>query len=148
MKLKIYFIATLFFFFGISFAQYSVTEIQTKSGSTYITSFIDYPIDGTYLFNGGEPIVQLNANGTGFYQLHGQEKRPVIWGFECLQRGEPKFLKGFNSSAYTIWYQYTDIPASDPENEWKFVEFTIHFNTLKMFIQGERMKRFELKEKE
>lgn len=141
-------LALLIFTLESAYAQYSVTEIQTISGAKYITSYIAYPIDGTYLYNGGEPVVQLNADGTGFYQLHEQAKRPIIWGFECMQRGEPQFIKGFNSAAYSLWYQYTDVPATDPENEWKYVEFTIHFNTGKMFIQGERMKRFELKDKD
>ena len=60
---------------------------------------------------------------------------------ECDEAGSPKFNKGFDSAAYTLWYQYTN-PETDAEMNWKTVEFTIHFNTLKMFIQGERSKDY------
>lgn len=124
-----------------SFGQNSVTKINTKSGVHYHTTTVDFPITGTYLFEGGEPIVVLNANGTGIYQLHDQPKRPVVWGIECNEAGEPKFIKGFDSAAYTLWYSFTD-GAENGEMAWYAVEFTIHFNTEKMFIQGERMKLF------
>ena len=121
-----------------SFAQ---AKIETKDGIHYITNSIDYPITGTYLFQGAEPVVELNAGGAGFYQLHELAKRAIIWGIECDETGAPKFNKGFDSAAYTLWYQYTS-PESDDDKDWTAVEFTIHFNTLKMFIQGERSKDY------
>lgn len=121
-----------------SFAQ---TKIETKDGIHYITNSIDYPITGTYLYQGAEPVVELNAGGAGFYQLHELVKRAIIWGIECDETGAPKFNKGFDSAAYTLWYQYTS-PESDDDKDWTAVEFTIHFNTLKMFIQGERSKDY------
>jgi len=124
-----------------SFGQNSVTEINTKSGVHYYTTTVDFPITGTYLFEGAEPIVVLNANGTGIYQLHDQPKRPVVWGIECNKAGEPKFIEGFDSAAYTLWYSFTD-GAENGEMAWFAVEFSIHFNTEKMYIQGERMKLF------
>ena len=142
MKLKKLLSIALLLFVMNSFAQGSVTEITTKKGIRYITNTIDYPITGTYLFQGIEPIVELNANGTGIYQLHELPKRAMIWGIECNQAGEPKFLKGFDNAAYTLWYQYTTSSEDDSDLDWKDVEFSIHFNTSKMFIQGERVKEF------
>lgn len=142
MKLKKLLSIALLLFIMNSFAQGSVTEITTKKGIRYITNNIDYPITGTYLFQGIEPIVELNANGTGIYQLHELPKRAMIWGIECNQAGEPKFLKGFDNAAYTLWYQYTTSSEDDSDLDWKDVEFSIHFNTSKMFIQGERVKEF------
>lgn len=120
------------------------TKIETKDGIHYITNSIEYQITGTYLFQGAEPVVELNAGGAGFYQLHELPKRAMIWGIECDEAGAPKFIKGFDSAAYTLWYQYTTKSESDNEDDriWTAVEFTIHFNTLKMFIQGERSKDF------
>ena len=142
MKLKKLLSIALLLFAVNSFAQGSATEITTKKGIRYITNTIDYPITGTYLFQGIEPIVELNANGTGIYQLHELPKRAMIWGIECNQAGEPKFLKGFDNAAYTLWYQYTTSSEDDSDLDWKDVEFSIHFNTSKMFIQGERVKEF------
>lgn len=140
MKLKnLLFIAYLFFVAN-SFGQNSVTQINAKDGVHYLTTSIDYPITGTYLFEGAEPIVDLNANGTGIYQLHDQPRKEMIWGIECDENGAPKFIKGFNSAAYTLWYKHT--MPSDTDEDWKSVPFSIHFNTLKMYIQGERMKDY------
>ena len=129
-------------FFLNGFSQNSVSKIETKSGIHYITTDIDYPVTGTYLFEGAEPTVELNASGTGFYQLHEQPKRAVIWGFECTETGEPKFIKGYNSSEYILWYQYTTPSDADEVESWTAVEFTIHSNSLKMYIQGERIKSY------
>lgn len=148
MKLKNLLFVSLLFFTLNSFTQNSVTQINAKDGVHYLTTSIDYPITGTYLFEGAEPIVDLNANGTGIYQLHDQPRKEVIWGIECDENGAPKFIKGFDSAAYTLWYQHTTISESDTDRGWKAVPFSIHFNTLKMYIQGERMKDYsEISEK-
>lgn len=146
MKLKNVFFSLFVLIAANSFSQSAVNEIETKSGVRYIRTDINYPISGTYLFNGGEPIVELNENGTGFYQLHEQPKRPIKWGIECLKTGESVFKKGYNSAAYTLWYQFLTTYENDTNLDWNFVEFTIHFNTLKMFIQGERVKSYSEKE--
>jgi hypothetical protein len=138
MKSATLFLVVLLSFTAHSFAQ---TKIETKDGIHYITNSIDYPITGTYLFKGTEPTVELNRGGSGFYQLHEQPKKAISWGIECDEAGAPKFNKGFDNAAYTLWYQYTS-PESDDDANWKPVEFSIHFNTQKMFIQGERSKDY------
>lgn len=140
MKLKKLLPIVVLLFTMNSFAQ--VTEIPTREGIRYITTSINYPITGTYMFKDAEPIVQLNAGGTGIYQLHELPKRAMIWGIECNQAGEPKFTKGFDNAAYTLWYQYTTPSEDETDVYWKQVEFSIHFNSSKMFIQGERVKEF------
>lgn len=125
-----------------SIAQNSVTAINANDGTHHITTTIDYPITGTYLFKGEEPIVELKANGTGIFQLHDQPKRAMVWGMECNENGEPKYKKGFNSATYTLWYQNTERLTPDDEEGWTAVQFSIHFNKLKMYIQGERTKDY------
>lgn len=140
MKSRNLLLVTLLLFVSNSFTQ---TKIEDKDGIHYITNTIDYPITGTYTFQGAEPVVELNAGGSGFYQLHEQPKRAMIWGMECDEAGLPKFNKGFDSAAYTLWNQYTTkLESDDDDMNWIAVEFTIHFNTLKMFIQGERSKDY------
>ena len=114
-----------------------ITTIEAPDGIHYLTNAIGQPIFGTYLFDGAEPIVELAENGTGFYQLHDQLKRPIIWGLECSERGIPISNKGFDNEEYKFWYQYTD---TESDGQWNLVEFTIHFKSMKMYIQGERLK--------
>jgi hypothetical protein len=123
-------------------------KIETKDGSHYISHYmqnINLDILGKYLFNGQEPVVELNEYGAGFYQLHEQPKRPMIWGLECDESGALKYKKGFDNTKYILWYQYTTKLEDDTDEDtnWKPVEFTIHSNTLKMFIQGERSKDYK-----
>lgn len=136
----------LFAFLSVTLgsAAQNVTRIDAKDGIHYITTVMDYPITGTYYFKGAEPVVELNAGGNGFYQLHDQPKRAVNWGIECDETGTPKKKKGFDNAAYTLWYQYTSGSDLDTEDYtiWKPVGFTIHFNSQKMFIQGERSKSY------
>lgn len=150
MKLKKVLIIAIMLVSVNSFAQSAVTkrvitDIEANDGNHYITNQINYPVAGTYFFKGGEPIVELNDNGTGFYQLHEQPKRPIIWGFECSMTGEPIFTKGYDSAEYILYYQFTSGSDSETEEEWNKVEFSIHLNSMKMFINGERMKTYTAK---
>lgn len=126
---------------GLATTGFAQTKIEAQDGIHYITTNIDYPITGTYLFRGAEPVVELNATGTGFYQRHEQPKKAITWGIECDESGNPIFKKGFDNAAYTLWYLYTN-PETEDEKYWKVTSFTIHFNSLKMFIQGERSKTY------
>ncbi|WP_295337559.1 hypothetical protein [Flavobacterium sp.] len=128
-------------FLGMTMCSWSQTKIEAQDGIHYITTNIDYPITGTYSFKGAEPLVELNATGTGFYQRHEQPKKAITWGIECDESGKPIFKKGFDNAAYTLWYLYSN-PETEDERYWKVTSFTIHFNSLKMFIQGERSKGF------
>ncbi|MEC4003661.1 hypothetical protein OX283_003240 [Flavobacterium sp. SUN052] len=126
-------------FVSSGFAQITITEITAKETNHFICNVIGYPITGLYQFKGAEPIVELLENGTGYYQLHDQLKRPIVWGVECSESGGPKFIKGFDYSAYTLWYKYTD----DENVEWISVELSVHFKSMKMYIQGERLKLYK-----
>jgi|SRR5690606_27098698 hypothetical protein len=141
MSPKLLFVALLVT--GLTFAQ-DVRKIETWDGIRYITSNCEYPITGTYHYRGAEPIVELNSGGNGYYQLHEQVKRPVIWGIECDESGVPSFTKGFDNGKYTLWYQYTTRTELDDDDDmgWKPVGLTVHFNSKKIFIQGERSKTY------
>lgn len=147
MKVKKLFLASFMLFAINSFAQ-NWDKIEAKDGTHYISHYmenINLDILGKYLFNGQDPVVELNEYGAGFYQLHEQPKRPMIWGLECDEQGALLYKKGFDNSKYILWYQYTTKLENDTEEDgnWKTVEFTVHFNTLKMFIQGERSKDYK-----
>ena len=129
-----------------SFAQGKITKIVVHDQNYYITTTIDYPITGTYQYeNISEPIVVLNADGTGIFQNKDLSKREITWGLECTEDGFLRFKEGFDSAAYSIWYKSKDSlinPELDENNDWIKVEFSIHFNTNKMYIMGERVKEY------
>lgn len=127
-----------------SFAQAKITKIEAKNQDHYITTKIDYPIAGTYQYeNISEPIIVLNLDGTGIFQSKDLSKTEITWGLECTEDGFLRFKEGFDSAAYSIWYKSKDSlinPELDENNVWIKVEFSIHFNTNKMYIMGERVK--------
>jgi hypothetical protein len=143
MKVKRLLFLLLLFTSSNNFAQ-MLNKIEATDGVHYIRhSNIEFPLLGTYLFKGKEPVVELHENGTGYYQSHDQPKRAMIWGIESDNHGVLQFKKGFDNAKYILWYQYTR-SSDDVEADltWKRAEFTIHYNSNKMYIQGERSKDF------
>ena len=134
----------LMLFATISYAQNNIDKISAKDGIHYLTTTIDYPITGTYLFEGAaEPIVQLNPDGTGIFQLDDLSKTTMIWGMECFENGTPKYQKGFNYAVYTLWYKNKEANTESETNEgWINAHFSIHFEKKKMFILGDRSKDY------
>ncbi|MBF2709460.1 hypothetical protein [Flavobacterium soyangense] len=146
MKIVKLFFATLILCITQSFAHAKITKIITQNQEHYITTTIDYPVAGTYQYeNISEPIVVLNLDGTGIFQSKDLSKKEITWGLECTEDGFLRFKEGFDSAAYSIWYKSKDNlinPELDKNNDWKKVEFSIHFNTNKMYIMGERVKDY------
>ena len=132
------FILAIALFTSTTFAQ-KAEKITTDTGLHFITTKIDYPITGTYLIVGQEePIVQLNADGTGIFQLNDLSKINMDWGMECFEDGTPKYQKGFNYAVYALWYK----SKSEPDAKWTYAHFSIHFQKKKMFILGDRTKDY------
>lgn len=130
-------------FFATAQAQ-NIEKITAKDGSHYITTTINYPITGTYLSEGAtEPIVQLNPDGTGIFQLDDLSKATIVWGMECFEDGTPKYQKGFNYAVYSLWYKNSEVNSEiDGKAGWINAHFSIHFEKKKMFILGERSKDY------
>ena len=144
MKYLNFLFMTLMLFVTNSYAQNKIDQITAKDGIHYITTTIDYPITGTYLFEGiAEPIVQLNPDGTGIFQLDDLSKTNMIWGMECFEDGTPKYQKGFNYAVYTLWYKNKEVNTeSETDEGWINAHFSIHFEKKKMFILGDRSKDY------
>lgn len=143
MKVYKLFLFTLLLSTSIkSLAQSSVSQIFTDDKSYYITNRIGFPILGTYLFEGKtQPTVELNENGLGVLQGEDLKKRNILWGIQSSKSGTPKFKKGFDSAAYTIWYKYRDLEESE-DDKWIESHFSIHFRVKKMFVFGNRSKTY------
>ena len=145
MQLRSFLLIAFMAVTSFSFGQ-KVTEIETEDGKHFITTTCEYPIYGTYQFKGTEPIIELNSGGTGQYQQHDALKQPMIWGLECSESGELKAIKGYDNVKYILYYKYTTPVAGEPEESWMRIEMTVHLNSGKIFINGERMKLFSAKE--
>jgi hypothetical protein len=143
MKSENYFLILLTLFVTTTQAQ-KIEKITSKDGIHYITTNVDYPITGTYLSEGGtEPIVQLNPDGTGIFQLDDLSKTTMVWGMECFEDGTPKYQKGFNYAVYSLWYKNKEVNSEiNAKEEWTYAHFSIHFEKNKMFILGERSKDY------
>ncbi len=133
---------------SISFAETPVTRVTIKDEVYYLTRNIDYPITGLYKYESkGEPIVQLNEDGTGLFQLHEMSQTKMVWGIECDEKGIPKKNETSWGAVYRLWYQIKEKHKgasweSGQINDWDVVQFSIHFDTKEMYILGERIKGY------
>lgn len=139
MKKQYFLILFLFQFAPTVFSQNNVTPLKINNQEIYITTSIEQYFLGTYLYDGvAEPIVQLNANGTGIFQSKDLSKSDISWGIASNKNGYPLFTKGFDNARYTLWYKNN----KDAEENWTSVQLSIHFNKKKIFIAGERSKDY------
>lgn len=126
----------------------NVQEVKIKNETYYLTKEIGYPITGQYLFDSKkDPIVQLNPDGTGLFQLHEMSRTPMVWGIECEMNGTPKKIKTDWGFMYNLWYQIKakHQGASWESGEidaWDVVSFSVHTDESKIYILGERIKSF------
>ena len=126
----------------------NVQEVKIKNETYYLTKEIGYPITGEYLFESKkDPIVQLNPDGTGLFQLHEMSRTPMVWGIECEINGTPKKIKTDWGFMYNLWYQIKakHQGASWESGEidaWDVVSFSVHTDESKIYILGERIKSF------
>lgn len=135
MKLRTLLIIMLSLFVTGSFAQSAVTKVTVKDEVYYITTKMEYPITGRYKYeNKGAPIVELNADGTGIFQLHQMPESNMVWGVECDSEGVPKELKVVWGSVYRLWYQVAGV--------WDIIQLSVHTDERKIYILGERIKTY------
>ena len=148
MKLRTLLIIALSLFVTGSFAQSAVTKVTVKDETYYITTKMEYPITGLYKYESkGDPIVQLNEDGTGLFQLHQMSQTPMVWGIECDSKGNPKELKVSWGSAYRLWYQIKEKHKGKSWeqgtiDEWDIVQLSVHTDEKKIYILGERIKTY------
>ncbi len=128
----------------------NVTKVEIKNETYYLTKEIPgYNIIGEYTYEekGIEPIVKLNADGTGLFQLHGMGQTPMDWGIECEMNGTPKKQEGSFGAVYILWYQLKEKHKGKTRDmgeigAWDAVQFSVRFNDRKLSILGERTKSY------
>ncbi len=146
--MKLFLKIFIFLFTNYTIAQSSeLKEIDFNNEKKYVIIDINYPVEGIYKVDGNEPITELLPNGYGFYQKEDDIKQPIIWAFESYDNGIPISIKGFDSIKYFLFYQFTNPEDENESNKWHRVEFLIQLKTQKMFINGNRVKVLDKKEK-
>ena len=135
-SLKLLFL-TLFIGASQLHAQAKVESIIYKFHPHYMTTDIGQTVAGTYLIEGKkQPIIEINADGTGIIQLANLSKKKITWGIECSDEGIPIFKEGYDSSSYTFWYKITGT------GEWLYTQFLIIPGKKKMYLMGDRVKYY------
>jgi hypothetical protein len=126
----------------------NVQVIKIKNKTYYLTREIGYPIIGEYLYQSKkDPIVKLNADGTGLFQRHQMSRTPMVWGIECEIDGTPKKVKADWGYMFTIWYQIKEKHKgngweSGEIDAWDAASFSVHEDTRSIYILGERIKNY------
>ncbi|WP_269236961.1 hypothetical protein [Flavobacterium flavigenum] len=137
MKSLKLFLLTLFIGASQLHAQAKVESIIYKFHPHYMTTDIGQTVAGTYLIEGKkQPIIEINADGTGIIQLANLSKKKLTWGIECSDEGIPIFKEGYDSSSYTFWYKITGT------GEWLYTQFLIIPGKKKMYLMGDRVKYY------
>jgi hypothetical protein len=107
-----------------------------------------YDVTGTYKYENGEPIVQLNADGSGLMQYHGCRPVPMHWGVEADASGAPiKVGENERGIWWTLAYRREQVACAEngaggnyPADTWDLAQLNVRFETNTMVILGEREK--------
>lgn len=116
-----------------------------------VRSIPNYVVVGLYKYEGkGEPIVQLNPDGTGLFQRHGVPADKIRWWIMADENGSVKTNKGEIGQMHTLITQNTeDIfttvsggrkVLSYPKDDYDMKMLTIRYAENKIYILGERVK--------
>ncbi len=87
----------------------------------------------------GPPLVHLDANGSGSFQMHGGTPIPITWWMETSITGEVRKIKGARGDRYTLVVKYGPGGGGNyPEGSFDRMQFDVWPD--KAVILGERVK--------
>lgn len=135
-------------FFGLAFGKVNAQEVQklTIMGNTYsVTKVFPPEIIGEYTYegNGGNPKVELKADGTGYFQPHDVAPVNILFWIDCDEKGNWRKQMGGNGRyQYTLVIQYKDGGTSKNYENGKYdlMGVTIVKDLGRAVIYGERYK--------
>ncbi|WP_276131701.1 hypothetical protein [Polluticoccus soli] len=139
------------FFVLNSYAQ-KAEAIKIKDETYYgVRSIPGYTVTGTYKYEGkGEPIIQLNPDGTGLFQRHGVPADKIKWWIMAESNGTVKTNKGEYGQQHTLITElqediYQTVSGGRQVKAWSAGDFDMHMVTIKydenkIYILGERVK--------
>lgn len=146
MKLPI--LALVFMLFTVNVLAQKVEKFTIENNTYYGTKAIPAEITGKYLFEKTkEPIVEINKDGTGFFQLHEVKAYPVEYWIETDEKGKIHMRKSETNTNYQVVLilKY----GSNGESGWKGdkvgtfdrIEVTVAYNLGYAIVLGERFKK-------
>jgi len=131
-------------------AQKAVEKIELKGIVYNVTKQIPDDLKmilGKYSYewgkNGEEPIVQLNPDGTGFFQPHMVAPIPIEFWLDCDENGAVRKQQGANGRfGITLLIKYGESPNGNyPTSKYDLMGVTIVADKNYAVIYGERYKK-------
>lgn len=124
----------------------TAADVQTIElmGDTYtVSKTLPDEIIGTYEYEGkGEPIVQINADGTGLFQPHGMPAIPIKIWIDVDDNGVPRRQVGTEQRyRYTLLVQYGEGGDGNyPAGKYDLMGVTMLKDEGKALVLGERIR--------
>lgn len=84
-----------------------VDSVESDGAILWRTNAVPSELIGRYLYEKqGEPIIELNADGTGTFQAHGVPAMPIKYWMLSDEKGELVKASGGTKYRYTVVLQY------------------------------------------
>jgi hypothetical protein len=120
-----------------------VEKIEIMGDSYTVSKSLPDEIIGKYEYEGkGEPIVQINADGTGLFQPHGMPPIPIKVWIDVDDSGVPRRQVGTEQRyRYTLLIQYgTGGDGNYPAGKYDLLGVTMLKDEGKALVLGERIR--------
>ena len=121
-----------------------VVDSFTYNGETVygIRELPGVALAGTYLFEGAEPRVELNADGTGCWANHSRACKRVEWWIHSDAAGNPTGAEGEGGALRTILFRHIEDPSDGSTDGFSGFQLTIDNAAKEIRIAEERVKPF------
>lgn len=120
-----------------------VEQIELQGDTYTVSKTLPDEIIGTYEYEGkGEPIVQINADGTGLFQPHQRPPIPIKLWIDVEPDGTPRREVGNEQRyRYTLLIQYGPGGGDNyPEGKYDLLSVTMLKDRGQAIILGERIR--------
>lgn len=143
--MKQFYIPALVLFVALPFASIAADfeTIEIMGDSYTVSKTLPDEVIGTYEYEGkGEPIVQINADGTGLFQPHGMPTIPIKIWIDVDDQGVPRRQVGTELRyRYTLLIQYgAGGDGNYPSGKYDLMGVTMLKDEGKALVFGERVR--------
>lgn len=128
---------------SLTSAASDVETIELMGDSYAVSKKLPEEILGLYKYEGkGEPIVQINADGTGLFQPHGMPAIPIQIWIHMNESGVPHRQVGTELRyRYTLLIQYGEGGGGNyPAGKYDLLDVTMLKDDGRAVVLGERIR--------